>query len=364
MSLIPCPECGTDISNKAKICPYCGYQSDNPSRPISEQDEYTEQPHFQFVFNYCDEQLCALSREDERDIYDCFSNWRFITEKMPAIAIAIKKILTKSKRLEANIDGLDDGIKELINKGIYKLQKTKDGRLLAQIVNKKNKIVKQVDLTEVDVQPDVLGAINNIQTQAQMAEILHEIKAVSEQLQELRIEINNDRLAKVDSAFELLSHANNIRSKRIRDMAIIDSMSNCLEVKHSLMRNFKNYIGFVKSNYKNSIFSKDCDQQAKDAFEALLFITRTVQLECMAYSMLGQYDICNECLERFNEFVIQNELNNRDTLILINENLKENRTDIVDQFVWISLQIESIRTTGYFPKNGKAIPLSDMSKEK
>ena len=125
MSLIPCPECGTDISNKAKICPYCGYQSDNPTRPISEQDEYTEQPRFQFVFNYCDEQLCALSREDEKNIYDCFSNWRFITEKMPAIAIAIKKILTKSKRLEANIDGLDDGIKELINKGIYKLQKNK-----------------------------------------------------------------------------------------------------------------------------------------------------------------------------------------------------------------------------------------------
>lgn len=208
--------------------------------------------------------------------------------------------------------------------------------MLAQIVNEKSKIVKQVDLIEIDVQPDVLGAINNMQTQAQMAEVLHEIKAVSEQLQELRIEINNDRLAKVDSSFELLSHANNIRSKRLRDLTITNAMSSFLEAKHSLMRNFKNYIGFVKSNYKNSIFSKDCEQQAKDAFEALLFITRTVQLECMAYSMLGQYDICNECLERFNEFIIQNELNNRDTLLLINENLKENRTDIVDQFVWIT----------------------------
>ena len=82
MSLIPCPECGSDISNKARTCPYCGYQSDNPSRPISEQDEYAEQPHFQFVFNYCDEQLCALPREDERNIYDCFGKWKFITEKI------------------------------------------------------------------------------------------------------------------------------------------------------------------------------------------------------------------------------------------------------------------------------------------
>ena len=53
MSLIPCTECGTDISNKARVCPYCGYQSDNPSRPISEQDEYIEHPRFEFVFDYC-----------------------------------------------------------------------------------------------------------------------------------------------------------------------------------------------------------------------------------------------------------------------------------------------------------------------
>ena len=130
------------------------------------------------------------------------------------------------------------------------------------------------------------------------------------------------------------------------------------------MRNFKNYISYIKSNYKNSIFSKNCEQQAKNAFEALLFITRTVQLECLAYSMLGQYDICNECLNQFNTFIIQNELNNRDTLLLINENLKENRTDIIKQFEQISLQIANKIATGYFQKNEKAIPLSDMSKGK
>lgn len=40
MSLILCPECGTKISDKARICPHCGFMSDDNLRPISEQDTY------------------------------------------------------------------------------------------------------------------------------------------------------------------------------------------------------------------------------------------------------------------------------------------------------------------------------------
>lgn len=46
MSRILCPECGTKISDKAKTCPNCGFQSVDPNRPISEQDKYEIVPSF------------------------------------------------------------------------------------------------------------------------------------------------------------------------------------------------------------------------------------------------------------------------------------------------------------------------------
>ena len=284
--------------------------------------------------------------------------------------------LHKEKRLEADLSclnntvdykGVQKKVIDLIEQGIYKFQKSKDGQLRAVIVNEYGEFKVHVPLKEVNVPPDVLGAINNLQAQAQMAEILHEIKAVSEQLQELRLEIKNDRLAKIDTAFELLSHANHIRSKSLRDLTITNAMNHCLDAKHALMRNLKAYIDNINSNYNKKIFPKNCEQQANDAFEALQFITRAVQLECMAYSMLGQYDICKKCLREFNAFIIQNNLNNRDTLLIINENLKNNRIEFVDQvektFVNISLQISNFNTSEYFTKHREAIPLPDISME-
>lgn len=46
MGLILCPECGTKISDKATKCPHCGFQSADPTRPISEQDKYEVVPVF------------------------------------------------------------------------------------------------------------------------------------------------------------------------------------------------------------------------------------------------------------------------------------------------------------------------------
>ena len=37
MSMVMCPECGTQISSRARLCVECGYVGDDPSRPISEQ---------------------------------------------------------------------------------------------------------------------------------------------------------------------------------------------------------------------------------------------------------------------------------------------------------------------------------------
>ena len=44
MPLISCPECGKEISDKVKACPYCGYpmiEEDNDNSSIPQQVEVT-----------------------------------------------------------------------------------------------------------------------------------------------------------------------------------------------------------------------------------------------------------------------------------------------------------------------------------
>ena len=364
MSLIPCPECGTDISDRATKCPYCGFQSEDPTKPISEQDQYDNTVQFHIVcqFDDCDDRTYDLTNGNHNKLFDFLGNWKSISEKIPQIAIALKKILKQRKVLVANIDGLNEQIKDLIDNGIYRLQKAKDGRLLAQVVDSNGKLVKQVDLIETDLKPDALNVINNLQSQAQINKILNEIRSISEQLEDLRIELSNDRLAKVESAFELLAQANYIRDKRLRDSTIINAMNHSTEAKHALMRNFEHYLRNIKMNYGgNKLFSKnkDCEKQSRDAFEALQYITKSVQVECVAYSMLGQFDVCKYCLEQYESFIERNELDNRDTLLMINENFSKSRIELVDQFEKIVYQIAAFKTRGCFNHESTAIPLSD-----
>lgn len=48
MPMIQCPECGTHIAPKARICPYCGYVGDDPMQPIGAQAVYEPAPQLQF----------------------------------------------------------------------------------------------------------------------------------------------------------------------------------------------------------------------------------------------------------------------------------------------------------------------------
>ncbi|MFQ9708564.1 MAG: zinc ribbon domain-containing protein [Bifidobacterium dentium] len=39
MGMIACPECGTSISDRARVCMNCGYCGTEVDRPIGEQNE-------------------------------------------------------------------------------------------------------------------------------------------------------------------------------------------------------------------------------------------------------------------------------------------------------------------------------------
>ena len=55
--------------------------------------------------------------------------------------------------------------------------------------------------------------------------------------------------------------------------------------------------------------------------------------------MLGEYEPCRECLNEFKSFILDNKLNKRDTLLLLNENSSQKRIDVVDEFSDIAERI-------------------------
>lgn len=352
MSRILCPECGTKISDKATRCPQCGFQSNDPTRPISEQDKYEVVPTFEYEVeewkpNHAD--LSIISYEDNRSLIQYFGNWETIQIQLPAIAEVIS---TMAKKDHVMVAKMDSYVKDLINKGIYRFSIDKHGDVLPTIRDAKG-IVKQVRLEDMTITPNLTQSLNNLSTHAVMAQILDEIEYVSDAIKEIHVEMQNDRLAMADSAKDKLLQARKIQDAKLREAAMLEAISTATDAKRTLMRNFSQNMYHITEHSQKPNFQmlkgfkgeKDNDRKAIDAFQALVYITNSVQVECEGYAMLGEYEPCKECLEEFKTFILENKLNERDALLLLNENSSQKKIEIVNEFTEIATKITSFDVT-------------------
>lgn len=352
MSLILCPECGTKISNKATTCPHCGYVSENPSLPISIQDTYKVLPNFRYDIEGWDPiggELSVFSPDDNKSLFESFGSWETIRTEIPAIAEVIQALGSKEKILVADTDSY---IKRLINEGTYWFSISKNGEILPTIRDAHG-IVKQVRLKEMSLRPDLMQSINHLQTQATMMQILGEIEYVGEAIRELRIELQDDRLAMVESARDKLKQAQRIQDTKLREVALLNIVNSATDSKRVLMRNITHNYRYIAEHSDKSVASmvvdfkrqRDIDQKAADVFRALISITNSVQVECEGFAMLGEYESAKECLYQFRDFISANKLADRDTLLVINSNVKQKQIRVVEEFSSIANRITNFDET-------------------
>lgn len=346
MSLILCPECGTKISSKAITCPHCGYVSNDSTLPISVQETYEAVPMFAYdieEWNPCREQACVLAYEDNRTLIEYFGNWQNVRLRLPAIAEVIKSMAEKEKVLVAEMDSY---VKKLIEKGIYRFTIDKQGEILPTIRDAGG-FVKQVRLKEMALMPELSNSLANLQTHAAMAQILDEIEYVGEAIRGIHIELQNDRLALADSTKDKLLFASRIQDTKLREIALLNVVNSATEAKRILMRNFAENLKYIADNSQKSDVQllmegkkgKDIPQKAADAFQALVSITNSVQIECQGYALLGEYEASKESLLRFKRFITETNLDDRDTLILLNENTPLKKMTVVNEFMKIADKI-------------------------
>lgn len=353
MSLILCPECGTKISNKATMCPHCGYVSSDSSLPISVQDTYEVFPTFSYdieEWNPNREPSNLIAYEDNRTLVEYLGNWQNIELRLPAIAKVIKSMAEKDKILVAKMDSY---VKTLIDKGVYRFTIDKQGEILPTIRDADG-IVKQVRLREMTLTPELANSLTNLQTHAAMAQILDEIEYVGDAIRSIHIELQNDRLALAESTKDKLLLASRIQDAKLREIALLNVVNSATEAKRILMRNFTENLNFIAENsQKNDVQlliegkkGKDIPQKAADAFQALVSITNSVQAECQGYALLGEYEASKGSLLQFRKFITDNKLDDRDTLILLNENTPMKKMTVVNEFVKIADNIKTFDTSG------------------
>lgn len=357
MGLILCPECGTKISDRALTCPHCGYSSENRMLPISIQDQFEMVPLFEYEIEEWDpnrDDLTEISYEDNRQLFTYFGKWKNIKNSMPAIAEVIESLAAKETYLVADYDKY---VAELIEKGIYRFSIDNKGEILPTIRDAKH-IVKQVRLKEISFNPQITQALNNLATHAALAQILDEIEYVEDAIKGIHIELQDDRIALAESAWDKLIQARKIHDSRLREIAILGVIGTATDAKRTLMRNFIRNNERIKSISNKTSFemaisfgkAKDIPQQSGDALQDLISLTNAVQVECEGYAMIGEYDACKETLMQFRKFVIDNKLNERDTLLRLNSGLEQKQIKVVNKFEEIadkitrfnpSLQLES-----------------------
>ena len=354
MSLILCPECGSKISDKATHCPCCGFQSADSTRPISEQNKYEIFPTFKYEIPELSlAYVGMISYEDNKNFIAQFGNWEKIKVELPAIAEIIISMAQKEHIMVAKMDSY---VKKLIEEGIYKFSVDKNGDILPTIRDGKN-IVKQVRLENMTLTPNLIQSLNNLSLHATMAQILNEIKFVSDSIKEIHIELQNDRLAVADSARDKLKQAMKIQDSKLRTEALLNAINSATDAKNTLMRNFSQNLYYIQTHANQNAFQKfkknDSSDKAVDALQALVIITNAVQIECEGYAVLGEFETCKECLEEFRKFIVDNRLDERDTLLLLNENSPVKKIYVVNQFQDISKRITNFDASFKIEVNNK-----------
>ena len=372
MPMIQCPECGTHIASKACMCPYCGYIGDDPRMPIGAQTVYDPAPQLQFEIERWDShkkkidtERVDLAPEDNMKIWDTLKNWKQVQAMLPALAEAVLGMARSEKQWIADIPKYYE---QLLKDGQITFRPDKNGQILPHLVGKDGRIVKQVRLKEIVSMPELLPNLQHLETQAALAMIMSQLENVQEQIAQIRGELQQDRLAKADAAWDQLNQALKITDGRRREQAVIIAIGTGTEAKHTLMRHFASCLHLIEGNadqnearliigdiFKGKSNKERGEIEARMAYDDLVGILNCGRVEPEGHMAIGDAEAARRSLKEFAEFIETEQLDNRDTLLKIDSRLPsaQKRPEIVDEFDAIAqrtMQLSALTAGESVPK--------------
>ena len=388
MPMIQCPECGTHIAATARTCPYCGYVGDDPAQPIGAQAVYEPAPQLQFEIerwnprtDTMDTQRVDLAPEDNRRIWDALKDWKHVQAMLPALAEAVLAMARSEKQWVADIPKYYE---KLLDDGQVFFRPDRNGQILPHLVGKNGRIVKQVRLKEIVTMPELLPNLQHLETQTALAMIMSQLENVQEQIAQIRGELQQDRLAKADAAWDQLNQALKITDGRRREQAVIIAIGTGTEAKHTLMRHFASCLHLIEGNadqnearliigdiFKGKSNKERGEIEARMAYDDLDGILNCVRVETAGHMAIGDTDAARRSLKEFADFIETEQLDDRDTILKIDSRLPsaQKRPEVVDEFDAIAqrtMQLSALTAGESVPKQLLEAyrPLQDDEDEK
>lgn len=347
MGMVYCAECGTKISEYADACPHCGFRG-SKSTALTVREKATIQP-----LSWTDASLAKefdsalpISPLQKAHFDSLFSNSETLMEVAPALFNVLEAMLPDTI-VVAKIPG---EVQKLLDEGALKFVTDKNGEILPTIF-KDGKMFKQVRLEELAVTPELGKAVVDLQQQAALAEILHEVREVHEAVKEVTTSLQNDRLARVDAVLQQLQQVALISDTRIREAKLLDITSKATEAKYMLMYSFTDGMRFFKSRSGEKGFfemvmdtkaQKEADERSRVQFQALAALTRAVQLEATTYCLMDEQDAARGSLRQFAGFIEDNDLDDRNTLIMLSQFNMANQKQLISGFVELQKSIAAL----------------------
>lgn len=329
---VQCPACGTYVAETATMCPYCGFRGDDPSRPIYKQGEYRPVPIVpcEIVMDDGRRGEIWLSDEDSKNLFRHLTDWKWLSTMLPALAETLESMFGGTVHLEAK---LPEHIMRMIEEGKLHFATDKNGEILAEVFDERNKIFKQVRLEKVVRNDTLLPAMQHLETQAALCLVMEKIDEVGRAVQQLGEEMQQDRLARVDAAFDMFQQACRIESSRERNEYVREALNEATRAKALLVRNFAQQQRLVKQGSKKS-------DAALRAMQDYVAIVNAVNVQMQTHMALGQQDVAAYCLQDLNKFIKNYDLDKRDTMLnLVGSVKSKNRGDNPEKFVAGSLRI-------------------------
>lgn len=341
--MIYCPECGARISGSARTCPYCGYNAaiggeivPIGSLPPAHPATRVRMPELAIFDDGSD----LVPQETNTKFAAFLKDAKEMARLAPGVYDAIQKCMAKRGTIWAA--DFTAAAEKLMESGELVLSVEKStGEYLPQLRSvKTGRVYEKARLHAEQLPNELASSLASLQTQMMVAELMDEIKNVAVSVESLRLENRGDRMAMAQSVWLSLEQAMNIKDSRLREYQIMNIAQSATQQRCVFQENFKVQLQIASaSGGKN----KGKGQAAHDALIDLSVLSLMARSEYAAYAVVGAEEAAKTALEQFQGFVIENKLDERDTLLRINGKSNENLEGITDGFYTIARNVRSLQ---------------------
>lgn len=350
MSLYKCPECGSDISDKACVCPSCGYSAADPSSPISQQECLAE----------AETRIVAIGHGLKPRVLVRDVDLEYMARQAYQHGGELRNLLME---LVANVEGLmgsetqwvariTPAMRRKLRSGELEFLVGQDGDVRAMLrdVGKKT-IRKQVPLDAERLAPEANQALNNLLMASMVQQVLLQIEGVRQDCAKIQEEIRGDRHALGIAAIEALAQANMIQDRRLRSAAVVAAIQSATVARAEHMGSFERIQGRISERHEQMVAGLGRNQfleaispagiaralpsgrerdEAVAAFEDLEDIMGDCYAEVVGWLILGEREAAAQALDQVRGFIGERGLDDKDTLLKLNSAAQDDMGDLVD----------------------------------